>query len=106
MKILLDENLPIKLKFKLLAHETYTVKDMSWDSFKNGYLLRTAVEHKFEVFVTTDKNLQHQQNIPNIALAVLVLDVVLLKWSYIEPLIDKILEVIPTTEKGKVYVIK
>ncbi len=105
MKILLDENLPIKLKFKIIDYKVFTVRDMNWNSVKNGKLLKLAIDNNFDIFLTTDKNLQYQQNIPKIEIALIVLDVTLLKWSYIEPLVPKIMEIIPRIEKGNIYVI-
>ncbi len=78
-KILLDENIPIKLKDRLIVNDVYTFRD---------------------------KNLSYQQNISKISLSIIVLDILLLKWSYIEPLIPEILEIIPTLEKKKIYIIK
>ena len=103
MKILIDENLPIKLKLKLPDYQVFTVRDMQWNSVKNGQLLKLAIEHQFEIFITTDKNLQYQQNIKKMPLVLIVLDVFLLKWSMIEPLIPKIISILPSVEKGKVY---
>lgn len=105
MKILLDENLPIKLKNKLEDFDTYTVYDMGWDSLKNGKLLKQAIENGFDVFITTDKNLEYQQNIKAMEISFIVLDILLLKWSYIEPLIPQILELLPDVEKGNVYIV-
>jgi hypothetical protein len=39
MKLLLDENLPRKLKKDLAGHEAFTVRDMLWDGKENGELL-------------------------------------------------------------------
>ncbi|MBP9887550.1 MAG: hypothetical protein KBF93_14705, partial [Leptospiraceae bacterium] len=75
-------------------------------SFKNGKLLNQAIENGFDIFITTDKNLQYQQNIPTIAISFIVLDVLLLKWLFIEPLIPSILDLLPNVEKGKVYIVK
>ncbi len=105
MKILLDENLPIKLKDKLVGYEAYTVRYMNWYSVKNGALLKLAIENEFDIFITTDKNLQYQQKIQSIDMAIVVLNVPLLKWSYIEPLLPKLLERLPTFEKRNIYVI-
>jgi len=56
MKILIDENLPVKLKDKLNEYEVFTVRDMNWNSVKNGQLLKLAIENSFNVLVTSDKN--------------------------------------------------
>jgi len=105
MKILIDENLPIKLKAGLTGYNVFTVRDMNWNSVKNGKLLKLAIENGFETFITSDKNLQYQQNIKKIGIVLVVLDVLFLKWILIEPLIPKITETLPTVKKGNVYVI-
>ncbi len=45
---------------------------MGWSELDNGELLKRA-EAEFDVLITTDKNLRHQQNIAAFRLAVLVL---------------------------------
>ncbi|MCD4736228.1 MAG: hypothetical protein K8R53_09310 [Bacteroidales bacterium] len=104
-RILLDENVPFKLKYRLKKIETFTVRDKNWNSLKNGVLLNNAIKDNFDVFITTDKNLQYQQNISKLNISVIVLNIVLLKWSYIEPLIPQIEKTLPISEKGKVYII-
>lgn len=49
-----------------------TAYEQGWSSLKNGELLRKA-EAQFDVFVTTDKNLYHQQDLRSVSLAILVL---------------------------------
>ena len=43
MKLLLDENLPKKLKSVLKPHITYTVSEMNWNGLKNGVLLSKII---------------------------------------------------------------
>jgi hypothetical protein len=45
---------------------------MGWSGIKNGELLRRA-EEQFDIFVTADQNLRHQQNLSGRRLAVLVI---------------------------------
>ena len=103
MKILLDENLPVKLKFNLTEFYTYTVRDMSWNSYKNGALLKAAVENEFICFITSDKNIQFQHKLSELNLSFIILNIKLLKWEYIEPLVEKLKETIKTAEIGKIY---
>lgn len=64
MKILLNENLPRKLKSDFgPEHEVSTVRDMGWTGKKNGELLGLITFNGFDFFVTVDKNLQYQQNL-------------------------------------------
>ena len=72
MNILLDECTPRVVKKRLPKLNIQTVQEMGWSGLKNGELLTAAVG-QFDVFVTTDKNLRHQQNLQGRKLAVLLL---------------------------------
>ena len=75
MKLLLDEDLPIRLRYRLRPeHEAVSVRDMQWQSKKNGELLRLMETFGFQALLTGDKQMQHQQNWRNYALPVLVLN--------------------------------
>ena len=63
MKILLDENLDWRLRRLLPGHEVESVAYIGWSGIKNGVLLRRAVEHRYEILLTMDGNMLHQQDI-------------------------------------------
>lgn len=73
MKLLLDENLPRKLKQDLSEFEVFTVSEKGWSGKKNGELMNLMTEFGFSALITFDKNLQHQQNFKKYSLAVFVL---------------------------------
>lgn len=75
MKILLDENLPVKLKLRFVENgfDAFTVKDMNWLGKQNGDLLQLMLKENFEVFVTIDNNLSFQQNFRDYPVQVIVL---------------------------------
>lgn len=73
MKLLLDENLPKRLKKDFPEHEIYTVLDKGWNSRKNGELLELMLEENFDVLLTFDQNLEHQQNFDKYPITVFVL---------------------------------
>lgn len=73
MKLLLDENLPKRLKKHFLEHEIFTVREKGWNSKKNGELLELMLDENFDVLLTFDKNLEHQQNFEKYPLTVFVL---------------------------------
>ena len=72
MNILLDECTPRIVKKRLPHFAIRTVQEMGWAGIKNGALLKLA-EEEFEVFITTDKNLRHQQNLAKRKLAFILL---------------------------------
>ena len=54
-----------------------------WDRLKNGDLLTAAEHASFEVFLTTDKNMRHQQNMAGRTIAVVVVGVQ--QWPALQP---------------------
>lgn len=105
MKILLDECLPKRLKLLLKDLEVKTVTEMGWRNLKNGVLLQTASNNKFDMLLTIDKNLEFQQNLKLYSVAVIVFDVQKSKIEFLSPLVLKFLEDLKNFEKGKVYYI-
>ena len=73
MKLLLDENLPKRLKADLQPYEVYTVVEKGWNGKKNGELLHLMTDEGFSALLTFDKNLQHQQNFQKYLITVFIL---------------------------------
>jgi len=98
MKLLLDENLPVKLKYRFRDYgfEAYTVKDMQWLGKENGELLQLMIVHQFTVFVTIDNNLSFQQNFIRYPIQVAVL--VAMDNTY-ETIMEFFPEVVETLKK-------
>ena len=69
---MLDESLPRRLSNELGEHTVSKVVEVGWSGEKNGKLLALAAG-QFDVFVTADRNLQYQQNLAVLPLAVVVL---------------------------------
>lgn len=72
MLILLDQGTPAPIRALLRGHEVQTAAQRGWDILKNGELLNAAEEAGFEVLVTPDKNIRHQQNLTTRKIAILV----------------------------------
>ncbi len=81
MKVLLDENLPHRLKNHLGSHEAFTVRYQGWSGLENGELLRTAENDGFEVFLTGDQTMSYEQNLTGRQIAVVVLSAI--EWHII-----------------------
>ncbi len=106
MKILLDESLPINLKYEYTGYEVFTVNDMNWVGKKNGELLKLAVENNFDVFITVDKNLRYQLNTKKFAIGIIVLDVFRTKVEFIKPLKKRILELFSVIKPYEIHELK
>ncbi len=73
MKILFDQGVPVPLRRHLLGHTVTTAYEQGWSNLTNGKLLEAAEQAGYELLITTDQNLHHQQNLVGRPLAVLVL---------------------------------
>jgi predicted nuclease of predicted toxin-antitoxin system len=104
VKILLDECIDRRLARELVDYEVKIVPQMSWAAKKNGELMRLA-EAEFDVFITVDRNLSFQQNLPKYNIAVLVLRAKSNRLADLQPFITKIVEVLPDLQKGKAEII-
>ncbi len=75
MRVLLDECVPKRLRRELSGHDVATVVEMGWSGITNGKLLALAAG-QFECFLTVDANIEKQQHIPAIPIAIMVVRVV------------------------------
>ncbi|HEY4258344.1 MAG TPA: DUF5615 family PIN-like protein [Candidatus Udaeobacter sp.] len=73
MRLLLDENLDWRLRRDLPGHQTESVPLIGWAGVENGELLAKAVDARFDVLLTMDSNMMHQQNIGRYSIAVIAL---------------------------------
>ena len=94
MKLLLDENLPKRLKEDFPGHEIYTVRDKRWNGRENGELLNLMVSDNFDALLTFDKRLQFQQNFKKYLLPVLVLNAEDNSYLTLKKLLPQIVEVL------------
>ena len=93
MRVLLDESLPRDLAALVVGHEVTTVRRAGWSGIKNGELLALAAT-QFDVFVTADRNLEFQQNLTALPIAVAVLVVPSTRIQDIEPLVTGLIELL------------
>ncbi len=91
MKILLDENMPTKVKYDFgQDYHVSTIRDMGWLGKKNGELLGLAAFNGFDIFITLDKNLKNQQNLNKFDLKFIILFAMDNKHQTLQPFVDKI----------------
>jgi len=94
-----------RLSREVLGHEVWTARQMGWSTTKNGDLLALAAK-EFDVFVTVDRNLAFQQNLPAFSIAVIVLRAKTNRLADLQPLVPKLLVSIPTAKPGSVTYIE
>lgn len=79
-------------------------KTLGWDGIKNGRLLALA-QADFQIFVTGDRNLSFQQNLPRFAIAVVVLKAESIRLIHTRPLMLKVLALLPSLKPGQLITV-
>ena len=99
-RVLLDENLPRKLRRELLQFVVRTVQEQRWTSFANGELLGKA-HVEFDVLLTADRRLQFQQNLTRFEIGVVVILTHDLRFRTIVRAIDQIRSALEAVGSGE-----
>ena len=97
MRVLLDESLPRPVANLLIGHSVRTVAGMKWTSLANGELLRRAA-NAFDVVLTADQNVEFQQNLKTLPIAVVVLVAPSNRLESLEPLVPEVLRVLASLQ--------
>lgn len=103
MKILFDENTPRPLKKYLPNHTIQTTQEMGWAHIENGQLLDLAEEARFEVLLTTDKNIPYQQKMEGRNLALIILRGVNKRVETLALLMQQVEMIFLSLQPGQVY---
>ena len=97
MRILLDQNTPVPIRYSLSSFQVETAYERGWAELTNGALLAAAEESGFDVLVTTDKNIPYQQNLAGLRLALVVISTN--DWTQIRKfksrIVDAIAHIVP-----------
>ena len=97
MRLLLDESLPRPLADLLIGHDVGTVTQMGWTSLNNGALLHQAAA-TLDALLTADQNIEFQQNLKTLPMAVVVLVADSNRLESLEPLVREILRALETLQ--------
>jgi len=73
VRVLLDENLPHRLRLTIKDHQVETASYKGWNGLKNGDLLKVAEADGVQILVTGDQNLVYQQALLGRDIAIVVL---------------------------------
>ena len=102
MRLLLDENLDWRLRRDLPGHQVESVPLSGWAGIENGELLTKAVDARFDVLVTMDSNMVHQQNIAKYPIAVIALRAPSNRLADTRTLMPALLALVPNAGSGSV----
>lgn len=97
--------MPRKLRRELPELLVRTVQEEGWGGFKNGNLLSHA-SSTFDVLVTVDQRLRHQQNLAQFDIGVVVIETFDTTLPNLRRLLPEIREAIETVASGAILIIK
>lgn len=101
MHILFDHNLPRKLRQQFPLHQVSLTKELGWQQFSNGELLGLA-QTEFDVLLTVDANIYHQQKVALYNIAVIVLRAYDNQYESLVPLLPTVIELLEEIQPGEI----
>src|SRR5438128_1496239 len=105
MKILLDECVTKRFKKYLEEFEVFTVRELGLSGINNGKLMACCAENNFDILLTIDKNLIHQQNLDKYSITIVVLNSFTSKIEELISFLPSLKLQIGGLEKHKAYII-
>lgn len=100
MRILFDQGTPVPLRQHLPGHQVESAFELGWSRLTNGELLALA-EGRFDVLVTTDRNLRQQQSLAGRKIAVLVLPTT--SWPRLREQVRNIASAVAAMKPGEYF---
>jgi hypothetical protein len=98
MRVLFDNGVPRGVASALQGHVVEEARDRGWDRLTNGDLLRSAEGNGFDVLLTTDRNIRHQQNLSKRTIAIVALSKA--SWPLIKLRLREIAAAVETAAPG------
>ncbi len=99
MKLLFDQGTPAPLRGHLPGHSVDTLAEKGWSEKSNGELLDLAEQEGYEILVTTDQSLPHQQNLARWRVGVVVL--LSTNWSGVRLRTEEIARAVEAVPPGQ-----
>jgi hypothetical protein len=98
MLILFDQVTPVPIRSYLVGHTVRTAWQQGWSTLRNGDLLLAAEGGGFDLLLTTDKNIRHQQNLSERAIGIVVLG--RQQWPELRPHIQRVVDAVDAARPG------
>ena len=103
LKILFDHNTPSPLRHYLNQHDVDTANEKGWSGLANGDLIRLATEQGYDILITADQNIRHQQNIRQSSIGVVVL--LSNRWPLVRNFTHAIVDAVHTVGPGEMVIV-
>ena len=98
LRILLDQNAPLGLRRPLSHHDVLVARQMGWETLINGDLPRAAEEAGFDILITCDRNIPHQQNLTGRQIALIELTTG--AWHVVRLHLNRVVDAVDAAKPG------
>lgn len=104
MKLLLDESVPRRLAASFPETFTvHTVQEMGWAGTENGRLLLLAASEQFDALVTVDQGIEHQQNVRDLPIPVVIMRAARNRLQELQPLVPRVVSILSRELPSGIY---
>ena len=104
MKLLLDESVPRRIALSFPESVTLrTVQEMGWAGTGNGLLLQLAATEGFDALVTVDRGIEHQQNVSELPIPVIIMLAPRNRLAELQPLVSGVARVLSDPLEHRIY---
>ena len=104
MKLLLDESVPRRLALSFPELFTMrTVQDMGWAGTANGLSLSLAAAEGFNALVTVDRSIEHQQNVSELPIPVIIMLAPRNRLPELQPLVPGVTSLLSVPLENRIY---
>ncbi len=102
MKLLLDENIHVKFKYRLLERglNVFTVTEKKWNGKENGELLKLMMNEEFTHLITFDSQLSSQQNFEKYPILVIIIIAPFNSYDILMEMVEEIVMTVQTAVVG------
>ena len=104
MRITLDHCTPGSLARHLREHEVTTARARGWEKMENGELLRLSVEAGYDVMITADQGIEHENNIAAYKIALITLTSP--RWPDVEKRVPEIKSALQRARRGRAVTVE
>ncbi len=101
MNLLFDHNVPRQLRRHLRPHHVALTHELNWQGLQNGALLARA-QQDFDAVITTDTNIEYQNQVVKFDLALIVLRGYSNAYRELAALVPEIMAALDTLQPGQV----